>query len=159
MTQPLAEYAACLSGLTRGYCVNKECTPPRTYRVEDTDLGRNDGQVEYQNGSWNMAGSVHYSNTAGAYFLAHFVGTNVVVYGGKNTDRGKTEYFICNASGTGCSSPDVRDNYAASLQIEQALWSSPTLKFGAYTVKGRASGQKATDSTDYIVDLDYVQVN
>ena len=156
--QPLAEFAACTSGATRGYCVDKQCTAPRQYKIEDTDEGRADGQVEFLSGSWANAGSVRYSSDRGAYFLAHFTGTKVAIYGGKNSDRGKVEYSICGPTGSGCQNASTKDNYAASLEAYQLLWSSPTLKFGEYTVKGRSVDQN-TQATDDIIDFDYAQVN
>jgi hypothetical protein len=150
--EPLEQYAACTSGSTRGYCVDNACTAPRNYRIEDGA-----GEVDYS-GSWEVAGSVHYARTAGAYFLVHFVGTRATLYGGSGPDRGEAEYSICNANGTGCGTPDTQSNYAASLSV-QRLWTSPTVPFGEHTLKGRAKGTSQQGATDTIVDIDYVDVN
>jgi hypothetical protein len=147
----LEEYAACTSGSTRGYCVDDACMPPRSYRIENTD-----GDVDYS-GNWSETGSVNYSNTAGAYYLVHFVGTRATLYGGRGPDRGEAEYSVCNSNGSGCNSARTQSNHAATLSV-QRLWTTPTLPFGEHTLKARVTGQPR-GATDTIVDIDYVEVN
>jgi hypothetical protein len=154
----LQQYAACTNGATRGYCVANQCTAPRRYIIEDGDIGSGEGQVQYFVGAWSIAGDVHYTNSSGAYFLGHFVGTKVAVYGGKNADRGTVEYSICDDNGAGCGQASTINNYAATLLSNQLLWNSPTVTFGAHTVRGRVTGMRAP-ATDQIIDLDHIDVN
>lgn len=154
--EPLAEYAMCTSGGTRGYCVDNKCSPPQMSTIQDGDIGSGEGQVTY-NGAWSLAGDVHYSNATGASFLAHFVGTTAVVAVGQGPDRGKVEYSICNANGSGCSGSKTIDNWATQISGAHRVWTSPTVTFGEHTVKGRLVGQR-TEATDQIIDLDFIEV-
>ena len=134
--------------------------PPAAKVVEDTAIGNGDGQISYS-GAWSTAGSVHYSlgTDTGAYALVKFTGTQIVVHGGRNVDRGIAEYAICDANGASCGQATLVDAYASSLQIDQVSWISPSLSSGAHTLRIRATNSKNAASSAFIVDVDRVVVS
>jgi hypothetical protein len=51
--------------------------------------------------------------------LIRFTGSQLVITGGKNRDRGVAAYAVCAANGEGCGDETNVDAYAASLEVKQ----------------------------------------
>jgi hypothetical protein len=94
-----------------------------------------------------------YSSQVGASATLTFSGTAVKYYGWKRFDRGMTDVYI-----DGILQARV-DGYAAVWQTESLLWSSGTLPNGLHTITIVNTGSRnASNTTDYITDLDYFSI-
>jgi hypothetical protein len=132
-----------------------------SFVINNDVTGTGENQVDYASGTWTRAGNVHYntgtSTTATAFI--EFTGTQAVVHGGRNSDRGLVAYSICDANGANCGAETIVDAYSPTLQGNQALWTSPVLAPGSHTVKIRSTNTKNASSSGYIVDFDKLMVN
>lgn len=132
-----------------------------TLVIEDSDSGTGVDQVSYTNGTWNVAGSVHFNtgDTATASYSINFYGSQLLVHGGRNTDRGIVAFSICDAAGSQCTSEDLVDMYASKLEIDQPAWQSPVVPLDVHVVNVRATHTKNASSSGYIIDFDAARVN
>jgi hypothetical protein len=128
--------------------------------VQDSDSGPGVDQVDYTNGSWNVAGSVHFNTgeTTTASYAVRFYGSQLLVRGGWNTDHRIAAFSICDAAGNYCTPEDLVDMYASKLGIDQPAWQSPVVPLDVYVVNVRATHSKNAGSSGYIVDFDAARV-
>jgi hypothetical protein len=118
-------------------------------------------ELAFASGEWLVAGRVRYNTgaTTTAYYQLRFTGTQIVVHGGRNTDRGIAAYAICDASGANCGAEVEVDQYATTLQNEQVIWTSPILPAVEHTLRVRTTHTKQAAASDYLVDVDSLAVN
>jgi hypothetical protein len=91
--------------------------------------------------------------------LIRFRGSQLVITGGKNSDRGIAAYAVCDANGEACGDETNVDAYAPDLRAKQVLWTSPLLPPGRHSVRIRATHTKNAASSDYWIDVDRAQVD
>jgi hypothetical protein len=129
--------------------------------INDDVAGQGGRQIDYARGDWPSTGGVHYNtgSDSSAYSLIRFRGSQLVITGGKNSDRGIAAYAVCDANGEACGDETNVDAYAPDLRAKQVLWTSPLLPPGRHSVRIRATHTKNAASSDYWIDVDRAQVD
>ncbi len=94
----------------------------------------------------------HYIGAAGASATFAFTGTTVTWIGARNSDHGRADVSVCDASGNQCGAVTTVDTYAASAQLQQALFTAQNLANSAHTL--RIAVRADTSGTGHYTDID-----
>jgi hypothetical protein len=79
-----------------------------------------------------VSGDAHYASTTGASASYLFTGKSVILIGGKNTDHGRADVKVCDASGVVCGPTTIIDTYSTVWIPQQALYSADGLGAGQH---------------------------
>ena len=119
---------------------------PGTITIDDSETGTAENQYEFV-GTWGTSTpeeaynkTDHYSNTTDSYFQIKFSGTQVKVYGEKNSSFGIVAISIDGGAET------LVDCYSASRVVNTQLYTSNDLSNGSHTLKVRITGTKNESS-------------
>ncbi|WP_411168914.1 glycoside hydrolase [Clostridium sp. MB05] len=126
--------------------------------INDTIVGNQQEKFNYV-GNWNYKAGIsafsndcHWTETADSYFESKFTGTQVSLYGEKNTYHGIAAISIDGG-------PEVKVNcYAPTRADNTLLYTSPLLESGEHTIKVRATGEKDPNSTSIVLTADRLDV-
>jgi len=94
----------------------------------------------------------HYIGAAGATATYTFTGTTVTWIGGRNSDHGKADVVVCDASGNNCGAVTTVDTYASSSTPQQNLYTASNLTNSAHTLK--ITVRSDTSGTGHYTDID-----
>ena len=119
---------------------------PGTIEVDDAETGTGENQYEFV-GSWGTSTpddafmeTDHYTAATDDYYQIRFTGTQVKVFGEKNTAFGIVAISIDGGEET------LVDSYSATRIVNTLLYTSPELLKGSHTVKVRMTGTKNDSS-------------
>jgi hypothetical protein len=94
----------------------------------------------------------HYISGAGATATYTFTGTTVTWVGAKNSDHGKADVVVCDASGSHCGPVTTVDTYAPSAAPQQSLYTASALADTTHTLK--ITVRSDTSGTGHYTDVD-----
>jgi hypothetical protein len=94
----------------------------------------------------------HYIGKAGETATFTFTGTTVTWVGARNSDHGKADVAVCDASGNNCGSVTIVDTYASSRTPQQGLYTASNLSDTAHTLK--ITVRSDTSGTGHYTDVD-----
>jgi len=157
----------CIGAVSDGtHSVRAAVLDPEEEKIKDSDT-----RICYS-GSWYQVddrkesdhGSEMWSREKGAYAECKFTGTGIVWYGPQDTTYGKADVFIdgkCAAKGISQRVPGV-DFSCSSVGYDKKygypVFSITDLPYGEHTIRISVCGEKAEDSSDYYVVIDYFRV-
>lgn len=128
--------------------------------VNDNTLGSGNNQFEYV-GGWNYGAQIgaylqdnHWSNYAGSYYQIRFVGTQIKLYGAKNSNCGIAGISVDGGAETlvNLYSPNRTDNKLLYT------YTSPISSNMQHILKVRMTGTKDSKATDYYITADKVEI-
>jgi endoglucanase len=103
-------------------------------------------------GAAKYGGADHYSNAMNAYLTYSFTGSQVRIYGAKDTMHGRMAVSIDGGHET------IVDTYAAARSDQTLLFTTPAVNNGAHTVEVRVLGTKTSASSDKFIGIDRIDV-
>lgn len=125
---------------------------------KSTIIDSNDSSITYV-GNWKtesngnfQGGTATYCGTVSDYAQYTFIGTGIGLYVTKSTNFGIAEIFIDGVS------KGTFDLYATSAAYKVKLLEVTGLAYGVHTIKFLVKGTKNTASTNYYIELDYLEV-
>ena len=124
-----------------------------------TEINDTDPSIAYSGGWAYITGKdgyfqsdAHYSGTAGATATLTFTGTTVAWIGGDNTDHGRANVAVCDATGANCGTATEVDTYATDLVPDVVLFTASGLSPGTHTLI--ITVRPDTSGTGYYTDVD-----
>ena len=124
-----------------------------------TEINDTDPSIAYSGGWAYTTGKdgyfqsdAHYSGTAGATATLTFTGTTVAWIGGDNTDHGRANVAVCDATGANCGTATEVDTYATDLVPDVVLFTASGLNSGTHTLI--ITVRSDTSGTGYYTDTD-----
>ncbi|WP_162463317.1 CBM35 domain-containing protein [Paenibacillus psychroresistens] len=133
--------------------------PPGTVTVNDDVTGTGQNQYEYV-GAWSASANPqayletdHYDNAANDYYQIRFTGSQIKVYGEKNSSFGIAAISIDGGAET------LVDSYSEVRMVNTLLYTSPVLAYGSHTVKVRITGTKNANSGNTYITSDRVVIH
>jgi hypothetical protein len=124
-----------------------------------TEVNDNSASVVYSAGWTASTGNAgylnsdaHYSGTTGATATYTFTGTTVTWIGGQNSDHGKADVALCNATGGACGAATTVDTYAPASTPQESLFAAAGLTNATHTLK--ITVRSDTSHTGHYTDVD-----
>lgn len=94
----------------------------------------------------------HFTSQAGATTTYPFTGTTVTWIGARNSDHGRADVAVCDATGNHCGAATTVDTYASSHITQQALYTASNLTDTTHTL--RITVRADTSGTGHYTDVD-----
>lgn len=146
---PLSIYAEAVTSTT---------STPVVTSINDTTVGTGLNQFAYT-GTWYTSTPAaaygadnHFTNVSGASYSVKFSGTQVKVYGEKNTSAGVMAISVDGGAET------MVDTYASTRSDNTLVFTSATLANGEHTIRVRVTGTKNTASSGTYIVADRLEV-
>jgi hypothetical protein len=126
--------------------------------IDSTKVNDDNASITYS-GTWTDYNSRtgaynnddHYVDASGAYAQYTFTGTSIQYIAMKDTNLGKADIYIDNVF------KETDDLYAATLNLQQVLYSKTDLSNASHTIKVQRNGTKNASSSGTWIDLDAFQ--
>ena len=132
-------------------------SPPLT-SINDNILGTGDNQFNYSD-NWNYGSQTgaylndnHWSGTTDAFYQVQFTGTQIKLYGATDSSHGVAKIMIDD------NIVALVDFYAATRTDNVLVFTSQQLPRGQHKLKVVVSGTKNSNSTNYYIPADRVDV-
>jgi hypothetical protein len=94
----------------------------------------------------------HFTSQAGVTTTYTFTGTTVTWIGARNSDHGRADVVVCDATGNQCGAATTVDTYASSHLTQQALYTAANLTDTTHTLK--ITVRADTSGTGHYTDVD-----
>lgn len=147
----LAVAALVAAGITVGTALPAQAS---VSEVNDTSasIAYSSGWTYTTSATGYFDGDAHYSGTTGATATYTFTGTTVTWIGGQNSDHGKVDVAVCDASGANCGTATTVDTYAPGSTPQESLFTASNLTNATHTLK--LTVRSDTSGTGHYTDVD-----